>query len=123
MRPGAQHSRNHPLQDLASDAMTGTMQPVPSVHVLLGGFSCTSVSNLNRRASSSRSCCAATEGSTGETFEGTRRYLIQHKPRFIILENVTALAAVGAPWAQMSESHSQLSRLCNLLCAAAISDH
>ena len=69
-----------------------------NIWMTLIGFSCKTASSLNRTgelAGASASCIAASVGSTGETFAATRLYAQQHRPRWLLLENVQNLLANG----------------------------
>ena len=60
---------------------------VPSVDVLIAGFSCIDLSTLNNRDVS----FGDSDSTTGECYRATVAYITTHKPSFIILENVVAV--------------------------------
>ena len=82
-------------QPKALNLKSGDYVQVPSVHVLLAGFSCKSRSKLNSNSASNKHCVREGREETGMTFEFVQNYVVLKKPTLVILENVTELQEGG----------------------------
>jgi len=78
-------------QTSAFDVLTGTLQQVPRVDVVVAGVECRSASMLNLNRSKLRHCVREMHGSTGATVNGLRQYCQKHFPQIVIVENVPGL--------------------------------
>lgn len=68
----------------------GLPERLESVEVYVAGFSCKSLSHLNK-AKANKGCVQAQESDTGNTFAFTMLYISTRRPRLVILDNVTGL--------------------------------
>ena len=86
----------------AHDLVSGHDVQVPPCDILVAGFPCTDVSNLNKNRSTEahRGVIENKAKSTGTCFHGITCYMEQHRPRLVILENVMGLAFAGNNLAQ-----------------------
>ena len=82
-------------QPKALNIKSGQYVQVPSVSVLLAGFSCKSRSKLNSNSASNRGCVREGREETGLTYECVRSYVSLKKPSLVILENVVELQEGG----------------------------
>lgn len=72
----------------------GRPTEVPKMNALVAGTSCKNFSLLH----STKRLDIEDKGCSGETFLATVELILEHLPKWIILENV-----IGAPWSKMSE--------------------
>ena len=72
--------------------MYGNLKPVPGCDVLVAGTSCKDCSSLNAHKQDLRDG----RGESTRTYRGMLRYVVKHRPKIVILENVS-----GAPWKHM----------------------
>ena len=77
----------------AKNDVTGSVTPIPFVHLFIGGFVCVDRSKLNVRRRQNKNCVQDGTGKTGSSFAMVYDYLKQCKPWVFILENVTDLGA------------------------------
>ena len=82
-------------QPKALNVKSGQYVQVPSVSVLLAGFSCKSRSKLNSNSASNRGCVREGREETGLTYKCVRSYVSLKKPSLVILENVVELQEGG----------------------------
>ncbi len=81
----------HLCAPTAFDARCGRDTQIPCVDVLIGGFSCKTVSRLNSKPEEAKACVARQAGTTGVTFAGILGYAASKRPKLWILENVVGL--------------------------------
>ena len=75
-------------EPVVQDTRTHKVAPVPGVEVFGGGCSCKPLGRLNKSRSSMQGCVRDGTLSSGETFEGLRRYVQRFRPRYFYFENV-----------------------------------
>ena len=66
--------------------------------MLFVGFSCKDLSRLNQNSVNNRSCVRTKSLRTGGTLAGSMSYITAVKPRWVFLENVTAIECVDEDW-------------------------
>eukprot|EP00959_Pyramimonas_sp_CCMP1952_P095962 2006295-Pyramimonas_sp.AAC.1 len=88
----------------AECAFTGE-RLVPHVRFLVAGIPCTTVSGLNAYSGTSenRSAIQDKVGATGSCFDGFKKYIVDAKPTYIMIENVVGLANGGQLGVLLSE--------------------
>ena len=84
------------LAHMSLDVISMSQRVVPSVDVVIAGFSCKDVSILNKHSARNKGCVLEGSLRTGGTFEGVRHYCEISRPGIVILENVTALLNSGS---------------------------
>ena len=69
--------------------------PVKSTDVFTCGFSCKSLSKMNSSTMDKHTLLGKilSNTSSASTFRGTMKYIVKHKPKIVILENVDAVLA------------------------------
>ena len=92
----------------AHDVITGCMQRVAFVDILLSGFECDDIASVNNKRKRNAMCCATGEGRTGGTLHGVLDFVIAHRPMIVILENVLNLAKKFDPKEQAAVIRSNL---------------
>lgn len=65
---------------------------IPKVTMLVGGFPCTDVANMNKNRSQNDRVVWDCKGKTGRTFFNICRYIEEHPPIMCLFENVKGLA-------------------------------
>ena len=71
---------------------SGKETKVPSVHILVAGFECDSVSSLSKDRKNTKYCMELGVEKTGRTGRATLRYLEDFRPRLAWFENVKGLS-------------------------------
>lgn len=75
----------------AYSIVTGEVEDVPQVDIVIAGFVCKSVSTQNADRDLYADCINDETGMTGETFSGVMKYVKKYKPAMVICENVLGL--------------------------------
>ena len=81
----------------ALDVITGRRRWIPSVMVLIAGFSCKSLTPMSKDAAKNKGCIGRVDpdAETSYTYHGIRTYIRSKRPMLLILENVKELMSVG----------------------------
>ena len=78
-------------KERATNVITGAMELIPWVMMLIGGFVCTSKSPLNKNASKNKTCIQDNAEATGNSFHYVLALIAASLPFIVILENLANL--------------------------------
>lgn len=70
---------------------TGRLIIMPGVHIYIAGFVCRARSRLNGKSHQNKGCVEAGTASTGRSFKAVIDYVVKHRPRAVVLENLETL--------------------------------
>ena len=92
----ASHNVPHVFRDItqlsgssAHDVVTDAEVIIPRVDILIAGFSCKDLSDLNNHSAEGG---INGDGSTGRTFQGVVNHVERHRPQIVLMENVYNIA-------------------------------
>jgi site-specific DNA-cytosine methylase len=78
-------------KDSAMDYVSNTLKPHPAVDIVTIGFSCKCFSPLNNKTKDFTRAVLEGKGSSGVTATSSLIYVERHKPKVVLIENVTGL--------------------------------
>ena len=78
------------------DIVSNAQCRVPAADGILAGFECDSISGLNSNAGANRDVVATGDGKTGSTARATLQWIKDHRPFWVVLENVRSLNGKGS---------------------------